>query len=75
MDVTLSVSTTLVNPNNCVTWNDIHLKTKVSGGEHSFPDEHYLKNLAQDLAGFGITEAGISSHMERHKGLRERGHL
>jgi len=60
---------------NCVTWNDIHLKTKVSGGEHSYPDEQYLKNLAQDLAGFGITEAGISSHMGRHKGLRERGHL
>jgi len=60
---------------NCVTWNDIHLKTKLTGGEHSFPDEHYLTNLAQDLAGFGITEAEISSHMGRYQGLRERGHL
>merc|ERR1719369_469131 len=60
---------------NCVTWNDIHLKTKLTGGEHSFPDEHYLTNLAQDLAGFGITEAEISRHMGKYQGLRERGHL
>jgi len=60
---------------NCVTWNDIHLKTKKGGGEHSYPDEHYLSNLSQDLAGFGITEAEISSHMDRHQGLRDRGHL
>jgi len=60
---------------NCVTWNDIHLKTKRGGGEHAYPDEHYLSNLSQDLAGFGITEAEISSHMDRHQGLRDRGHL
>jgi len=60
---------------NCVTWNDIHLKTKTSGGEHSYPDEQYLSNLAQDLAGFGLTEAEISSHMGRHPSLRQDGQL
>eukprot|EP00090_Calanus_glacialis_P027044 TRINITY_DN42554_c0_g1_i1.p1 TRINITY_DN42554_c0_g1~~TRINITY_DN42554_c0_g1_i1.p1 ORF type:complete len:423 (-),score=111.40 TRINITY_DN42554_c0_g1_i1:159-1427(-) len=60
---------------NCVTWNDIHLKTKTSGGEHSYPDDQYLTNLGQDLAGFGITEAEISSHMGTHTGLRQNGRL
>merc|ERR1719186_1928076 len=32
-------------------------------GEHSYPDDQYLVNLAQDLAGFGVTEAEISGHM------------
>eukprot|EP00092_Neocalanus_flemingeri_P017470 GFUD01018898.1.p1 GENE.GFUD01018898.1~~GFUD01018898.1.p1 ORF type:complete len:454 (+),score=103.49 GFUD01018898.1:200-1363(+) len=60
---------------NCVTWNDIHLKTKVTGGEHSYPDDQYLGNLAQDLAGFGITEAEISTHMGRHPHLRDKGRM
>jgi len=58
---------------NCVTWNDIHLKTGRNGGEHSYPDDHYLQNLAQDLAGFGITEAEISSHMSKNSELKRRG--
>jgi len=60
---------------NCVTWNDIHLKTKVTGGEHSYPDENHLTNLAEDLAGFGITEAEVSAHIARHPDLRDRGQL
>jgi len=60
---------------NCVTWNDIHMKTVMSGGEHGFPDENFLKNLAQDLANFGITEAEISTHMVSNPHLRVQGHL
>jgi len=60
---------------NCVTWNDIHLKTKVTGGEHSYPDPNHLSNLFEDLAGFGITEGEVSAHMARNPDLRDRGQL
>lgn len=60
---------------NCVTWNDIHLKTKIGSTEHGYPDPQYLANLAQDLAGFGITDAEISSHMIKYSDLRSRGGL
>jgi len=58
-----------------VTWNDIHLKTKISSSEHGYPDQSYLTNLAQDLAGFGITEAEILGHMSQHPDLRTKGGL
>ena len=32
---------------NCVTWNDIHLKTYKSGPNHSYPDPNFLSNLMQ----------------------------
>lgn len=60
---------------DCVTWNDIHMKTFMQAGEHGYPDPAYLKNLAQDLAGFGILEAEISSHMAQNPGLKQQGHL
>lgn len=60
---------------NCVTWNDIHMKTNISSSEHGYPDPQYLGNLAQDLAGFGITEAQIAQHMASHPDLRTRGGL
>ena len=35
---------------NCVTWNDIHLKTNNQAGQsHSYPDPHFLSNLMQVL--------------------------
>jgi len=60
---------------NCVTWNDIHLKTQKSGSDHSYPDPNFLANLMQELAGFGITEAEIGAHMTAHPNLRTRGKL
>ena len=60
---------------NCVTWNDIHMKTNICSSEHGYPDPQYLANLAQDLAGFGITEAQIVEHMASHPHLRDRGGL
>jgi deltex-like protein len=56
-----------------VTWNDIHLKTQ--DPDHSYPDPHHLANLAQELAGFGITEAEVGSHLAAHPDLRTRGRL
>ena len=32
---------------NCVTWNDIHLKTNRTGPDHSYPDPNFLANLMQ----------------------------
>ena len=86
------------NMSNCVTWNDIHLKTHKSGPNHSYPDPNFLSNLMQvpvyldvvcqasknpncvitclqELAGFGITEAEIGSHMTAHPNLKTRGRL
>ena len=78
---------------NCVTWNDIHMKTNVifliilihnpfkfkyfqpNGGEHGYPDPSYLKNLLEDLTGFGITDAAISEHQRKHPDLKTRGKL
>jgi len=60
---------------NCITWNDIHLKTKLSSSEHGYPDPQHLSNLAVDLANHGVTQAAISSHMRQHSDLRQRGHL
>jgi len=60
---------------NCITWNDIHLKTSTGGGEHSYPDPQHLASLKQDLAGFGITEAEISRHRRENPQLRLQGRL
>jgi len=60
---------------DCVTWNDIHMKTFMQAAEHGYPDPAYLKNLAQDLTGFGIMESEISRHMAENQGLKQRGHL
>ena len=92
---------------NCVTWNDIHLKTNRTGPDHSYPDPNFLVNLMQvphyiiyiisfemykdasyltmflliltsylqELAGFGITEAEIGTHMTDQPNLRARGRL
>ena len=60
---------------NCITWNDIHMKTNARSTEHGYPDPQYLANLSQDLAGFGITEAEIAQHMASHPNLRTRGGL
>ena len=46
-----------------------------SGGPHGFPDPSYLKNLFEDLNGFGITEASILEHKRNHPDLRARGRL
>lgn len=71
-----TVGTSLTtNQSNCVTWNDIHLKTYKSGPNHSYPDPNFLSNLMQELAGFGITEAEIGSHMTAHPNLKTRGRL
>ena len=82
--------------NNCITWNDLHMKTNVrvgsiplpsqslnfhfvyfqpNGGAHGYPDPSYLKNLLDDLSGFGITDAAISEHLRKHPGLKTRGKL
>lgn len=60
---------------NTITWNDIHMKTQPSGGQHGYPDPNYLSNLRDDLSVRGITEAAISEHMARHPQLRTRGHM
>lgn len=60
---------------DCITWNDIHLKTHMTDGEHGYPDPLHLTNLMQELKGFGITEATISSHMARHPTLKDKGRL
>ncbi|KAI0212218.1 putative E3 ubiquitin-protein ligase DTX3 [Lamellibrachia satsuma] len=41
---------------NCVTWNDIHHKTRADGGPTKFgyPDDNYLDRVTQDLAAKGI---------------------
>lgn len=41
---------------NCVTWNDIHHKTSISGGPTAFgyPDPNYLSRVIQELAAKGI---------------------
>ena len=71
---TVGTSLTTGRP-NCVTWNDIHLKTAVSGGEHSYPDPAFLPNLMAELAGFGITEGEVGAHVAAHPDLRTRGGL
>ena len=43
---TVGTSMTTGQP-NCVTWNDIHLKTHRSGPNHSYPDPNFLTNLMQ----------------------------
>jgi len=60
---------------NTITWNDIHMKTQPSGGQHGYPDPNYLTNLKDDLSVRGITEAAIVDHMSKHPGLRTRGHM
>lgn len=58
-----------------VTWNDIHLKTNMGQGEHGYPAPDHIKDLKQELKGFGITEATISSHMANNPNLRANGHM
>ena len=60
---------------NTITWNDIHMKTQPSGGQHGYPDPNYLSNLRDDLSVRGITEAAISEHMAMHPQLRTRDHM
>jgi len=60
---------------NSVIWNDIHLKTFMTAGEHGYPDPHHLDNLREELEGHGITQAEIARHMGSHQDLRTRGHL
>ena len=54
---TIGRSSTTGN-SNVITWNDIHHKTKRSGGVTSFgyPDPNYLKRVQEELAAKGITE-------------------
>lgn len=43
--------------NNVVTWNDIHHKTRTSGGPERFgyPDPDYLERVREELEAKGIT--------------------
>lgn len=62
---------------NTITWNDIHMKTRPTGGQHNhgFPDPDYLRNLRDDLSMRGITEAAITSHLGANPGLRTQGSM
>jgi len=60
---------------NVVTWDGIHMKTSPNGTEHGYPDAGYLRNLFEELEGFGITSATISSHKAKYPQLRNRGCL
>merc|ERR1719323_456301 len=60
---------------DCITWNDIHMKTSPHGGEHGYPDPNYLKNLREDLKVRGITEAAILEHLNKHPQLRNNGRM
>lgn len=46
---------------DCVTWNDIHHKTTLSGGPENFgyPDPTYLDRVMEELAAKGVTEADL----------------
>jgi len=57
------------NQNNVVTFDSIHLKTKISALEHGYPDPSYLSNLFDELKGFGITDAVIDAYMRQHPNL------
>lgn len=43
---------------NCVTWNDIHHKTSISGGPENFgyPDPTFLDRVLEELAAKGVTQ-------------------
>ena len=60
-----------------ITWNDIHMKTRPTGGQqnHGYPDPDYLRNLREDLSVRGITEAAITRHLATHPGLRTQGSM
>ena len=62
---------------NTITWNDIHMKTRPTGGQqnHGYPDPDYLRNLREDLNVRGITEAAITSHLGANPGLRTQGSM
>jgi len=40
---------------DCVTWAGIHHKTKMSDGEHGFPDPGYLSRVREELKGRGVS--------------------
>ncbi|XP_071169033.1 putative E3 ubiquitin-protein ligase DTX3 [Mytilus galloprovincialis] len=46
---------------DCVTWNDVHHKTTLSGGPQNFgyPDPTYLDRVLEELAAKGVTEADL----------------
>ncbi|XP_046569929.1 uncharacterized protein LOC124278256 [Haliotis rubra] len=46
---------------SCITWNEIHHKTHITGGPTTFgyPDPGYLKRVQEELAAKGVTEADI----------------
>ena len=46
---------------NVITWNGIHHKTSISGGNWSYPDDKYLDNVQGELKGFGITERDLQA--------------
>ena len=55
-----TVGTSLTtNQTNCVTWNDIHLKTHKSGPNHSYPDPNFLSNLMQVPVYLDVKESGL----------------
>jgi len=40
---------------DCVTWAGIHHKTKMSNGEHGFPDPGYLSRVREELKARGVS--------------------
>ncbi|XP_022287018.2 putative E3 ubiquitin-protein ligase DTX3 [Crassostrea virginica] len=46
---------------NCVTWNDIHHKTSISGGPENFgyPDPTFLDRVLEELAAKGVTQEDL----------------
>ena len=40
---------------DCVTWAGIHHKTKMSDGEHGFPDQGYLSRVREELMARGVS--------------------
>ena len=40
---------------DCVTWAGIHHKTKMSDGEHGFPDQGYLSRVREELKARGVS--------------------
>ena len=55
---------------DCVTWNEIHLKTESAGNVHGhgYPDPNYLDNTLLELAAQGVTEASLAD-FEEHMDL------
>ncbi|BFY98930.1 hypothetical protein BsWGS_01970 [Bradybaena similaris] len=52
------------NRENSIIWNDIHHKTSLNGGPHSYPDPNYLIRVRQELKNKGVTFESISADEE-----------